>query len=162
MIHHRVRRTIWVVLHPNYCKTSTVPLQKWKSMILSTKCATRCKWDRILLAYLSFSALWGRRSPKEPPFVPSSPSSFPHVTATRGNFSSAQQWEMSRLTRPPSIMGIYGYPPNAAPPGNKALIRPYQGIMVVNNPLIMPYFLGGGHWGGTLRFAWINMYQVLQ
>ena len=28
-----------------------------------------------------------------------------------------------------------------------------KGMMVINNPLIRPYFLGvGGHWGGTLRF----------
>ena len=35
------------------------------------------------------------------------------------------------------------------PPGNKALLRPNQGTMVVNNPLIRPYFLGGGGIGGV-------------
>ena len=33
-------------------------------------------------------------------------------------------------------------------PGNKALLRPYSGIMVVNSPLISPYFLGGVALGG--------------
>ena len=38
-------------------------------------------------------------------------------------------------------------------PGNKALLRPYSGIMVVNSPLISPYFLGGvALGGGPLRF----------
>ena len=37
-----------------------------------------------------------------------------------------------------------GTPPYATPPKkNKALIRPNYGTMVVNNPLIRPYFLGG-------------------
>ena len=38
------------------------------------------------------------------------------------------------------------------PPRNKALIRPHSGTMVVNSPLIRPYFLGGWHCGGPLRF----------
>ena len=29
---------------------------------------------------------------------------------------------------------------------------PNKGMMVVNNPLLRPYFLGGCHWGITLRF----------
>ena len=37
-------------------------------------------------------------------------------------------------------------------PGNNALLRPYQGIMAVDNPLIRPYFLGVCHGGGTLKF----------
>lgn len=28
---------------------------------------------------------------------------------------------------------------------------PYEGTMVVNNPLVWPYFLRGWHVGGTLR-----------
>ena len=46
--------------------------------------------------------------------------------------------------------------PMPPPPGNKALLRPNQGTMVVNNPLIRPYFLGET-WhrgGGPLRFPW--------
>ena len=35
------------------------------------------------------------------------------------------------------------------PPGNKALLRPNLGTMVVN-PLIRPYFLGGGGGIGVL------------
>ena len=37
-----------------------------------------------------------------------------------------------------------GYPPNATHSENMALIRPHQGMMVVNNPLMRPYLLGGG------------------
>ena len=33
-------------------------------------------------------------------------------------------------------------PPMPPPPINKALLRPNQGITVVNNPLMRPYFLG--------------------
>ena len=43
--------------------------------------------------------------------------------------------------------GIHPMPPTH--PENWALIRPYKGMMVVNNPLIRPYFLGGWHWGGS-------------
>ena len=47
----------------------------------------------------------------------------------------------------PKCQGNPRVPPKIAnPPGNKALIRPYWGMMVVNNPLIRPYFLGGGWW----------------
>ena len=42
-----------------------------------------------------------------------------------------------------------GTPPMPPPPGNKALLRPYWGRMVVNSPLIRPYFLGGGGIGGV-------------
>ena len=38
--------------------------------------------------------------------------------------------------------------PAQCPPGNKTLLRDYYGIMVVNIPLIRPYFPGGRwHWG---------------
>ena len=55
-------------------------------------------------------------------------------------------------------------PPNATPPGNKALIRPYWVIMVVNNPLIRPYFLfllGGGIKRCTLEFPWQKWWVLL-
>ena len=41
---------------------------------------------------------------------------------------------------------------------NRALTRPYEGMMVLNNPLIRPYFLGGGWylWG----YLWILMISV--
>ena len=42
------------------------------------------------------------------------------------------------------------------PPGNKALIRPYKGIVLVNNPQTRPYFLGGWRWGGV-QYPWIPM-----
>ena len=39
---------------------------------------------------------------------------------------------------------------------NRALTRPYEGMMVLNNPLIRPYFLGGvGICGGTFGFSWL-------
>ena len=50
----------------------------------------------------------------------------------------------------PKCQGNPRVPPQLpTPPGNKALIRPYWGMMVANNPLIRPYFLGGGG-GGIL------------
>ena len=36
-----------------------------------------------------------------------------------------------------------------SPPENWALIRSYWGMMVVDNPLIRPYLLGGKALGGT-------------
>ena len=42
-----------------------------------------------------------------------------------------------------------GAPPMPPSPRNKALLRPNSGTMVVNNPLIRPYFLGGGGIGGV-------------
>ena len=43
---------------------------------------------------------------------------------------------------------IHGNPRVPPPQGNKALTRPYWGMMVVNNPLIRPYFLGRVALGG--------------
>ena len=37
------------------------------------------------------------------------------------------------------------------PPGNKAVLRPYWGIMVANSPLTRPYFVAGWHRRGILR-----------
>lgn len=51
------------------------------------------------------------------------------------------------------MMGIYGYP---RPPIQEIKVinyeSPYEGIMVVDNPLTGPYFLGrfGWHWGGLV------------
>ena len=42
--------------------------------------------------------------------------------------------------------------PPPPPPRNKALIWPNQGTMVVNSPLIRPYFLGEVAFGVPLRF----------
>lgn len=167
-------RTIWVLLHPKCGKTSTVPLQKWTSMILSRKCANGCKWDRIfLLAYLccayltsSFSALWGCRSPRDPPFCPLEPFQLP---ARHGDTWQLQFGTAMRNVTPNKAtinQGNLRVRPQCHPAQE---IRPCQGVMVSwwwIIPQKRPYFLGG--WvavalRGTLRFAWINMceYQVL-
>ena len=53
-----------------------------------------------------------------------------------------------------TLAGFMGIINATFPNVNKALLRYYQGIVVVKNPLIRPHFLGGGcHWGGSLRFS---------
>lgn len=44
-----------------------------------------------------------------------------------------------------------GNPPAANPIGNKAFIRPYSGMMVINNP-----FIKGRDWGGALGSQWMK------
>ena len=158
---HGVRRTIWVLLHPKYCKTSRVPLQKWTSMILSRKCANGCKWHRIsLLAYLccayltsSFSALWGSRSPREPPFCPLEPFQLP---ARHGDTWQLQFGTAMRNVTPNKATINHGnlrVHPQCHPAQE---IRPYQGVMVSWWWIISQKGLiswGGGwqwHWGAPL------------
>ncbi len=45
-------------------------------------------------------------------------------------------------------------------PGNLALIRPNEGVMVVNSPLIRPYFLGGGGIGRVSLNSHEYTYQL--
>lgn len=50
-------------------------------------------------------------------------------------------------------------PSNFSPPRNTASLRDYQRVMLVNNPLVRAYFLGGsGHWAGLpLELPWWKM-----
>ena len=45
-----------------------------------------------------------------------------------------------------------GTPPMPPLPRNKALLRAYSPSVSLNKAFLGPYFLGGWHWWGTLRF----------